>query len=172
MKTTDLAASNNILLPNGTFFVELIIFLVMLFVISRFVYPPLRDAMQKREETVRKTAEDSQNAAKKLTAAQERYQAALAEARTESSKVREEARADGTKVLNEFREQAHREISVIAQRGAEELAGQRAQAVRELRGHVGEFATTLASRVVRADLVTNAATTARFFDELDAEGEV
>ncbi len=172
MTTTDLAASNNILLPNGTFFVELIIFLVMLFVISRFVYPPLRDALQKREDTIRQTAEDSQNATKKLAAAQERYQKSLAEARTESSKVREEARAEGTKVLNEFREQAHQEINLIQQRGAADLAVQRAQAVRELRGHVGEFATTLASRVVRTQLVSNAATTAAFFDELDAEGEV
>jgi F-type H+-transporting ATPase subunit b len=170
MKTTDLASSN-ILLPNGTFFVELIIFFLLLFVISRFVYPPLRDAMAKREEMVHKTAEDAQNATKKLAAAQATFEQELSKARTESGRVREEARAEGTKVLNEFREQAHQEITLVAQRGAEELAAQRTQAVRELRGHVGEFANTLASRVVGTQLVASSATTARFFDELDAEGD-
>lgn len=169
MHTTDLAA--NILIPNGTFFVELIIFLIMLFVISRFVYPPLRDAIAKREAMVHKTTEDVQEATKKLAAAQEKFEQELFDARTESGKVRDEARAEGTKVLGEFREQAHQEINLIQQRGAEELAVQRTQAVRELRGHVGEFANTLAGRVVGAQLVVSSATTARFFDELDAEGE-
>lgn len=170
MKTTDLASSN-ILLPNGTFFVELIIFLIVLFIVGRFVYPPLRDAIAKREEMVRKTTEDAADATKKLAAAQESFEQELSKARTESGRVRDEARAEGTKVLNEFREQAHQEINLVQQRGAEELAAQRTQAVRELRGHVGEFANTLASRVVGTQLVASSATTARFFDELDADGE-
>ncbi|HEY4022610.1 MAG TPA: F0F1 ATP synthase subunit B [Pseudonocardiaceae bacterium] len=170
MKTTDLASSN-ILLPNGTFFVELIIFFLLLAVVSRFVYPPLRDAMAKREEMVHKTTEDVQESTKKLLAAQEKFEQELSKARTESGRVRDEARSEGTKVLNEFREQAHQEISLVAQRGAEELAVQRTQAVRELRGHVGEFANTLASRVVGTQLVASSATTARFFGEVDAEGD-
>lgn len=45
---------NNFLLPNGTFFVELIIFLLVLFVIWRFVLPPVQKAMADRHDTLQR----------------------------------------------------------------------------------------------------------------------
>jgi F-type H+-transporting ATPase subunit b len=174
MKTTDLAESNNILLPNGTIIVEIIIFAIVLFVIWRFVYPPVRDALQKREDMIRRTAEESQQATEKLRGAEQLYQDELAKARTESSSIRDTARAEGQRNLAQLRDQAREEASRVQQRGAEELTAQRSQAVRELRVHVGEFATALAGRVVGAELADNkrfATTAARFFDELDAEGD-
>jgi F-type H+-transporting ATPase subunit b len=174
MKTTDLAESNNILLPNGTIIVEIIIFAIVLFVIWRFVYPPVRDALQRREDMVRRTADESQQATEKLRAAEQKFQNSLAEARSESSSIRDSARAEGQRTLGELREQARAEADGVQQRGAAELAAQRSQADRELRTHVGEFATTLAGRVVGTELADNkrfATTTARYFDELDAEGD-
>ena len=42
MMTTDtLAQNNNFLLPNATFFVELVLFLILFFVVARYIVPPL-----------------------------------------------------------------------------------------------------------------------------------
>ena len=48
-------AEGNFLLPNGTFFVVLIIFLIVLGVIGTFVVPPISKVLKERENMVTKT---------------------------------------------------------------------------------------------------------------------
>ena len=45
--------SQNFLLPNGTFFFELILFVVVFILLAKFVVPPIRKAMEERAERVR-----------------------------------------------------------------------------------------------------------------------
>jgi F-type H+-transporting ATPase subunit b len=169
--TTELAAGNIFLLPNGTFFVELIIFVIVLVVFWKVILPPLQKSLDERDAKIRKTAEDSQRAEEKLKAAQAKYATALAEARGESAAVREDARAEGTRMLNELREQAHQEADAISQRASEQMAVQRAQAVRDLRGQIGEFSVALAGRILGAPLPADSnrsVTVARFLEEIDS----
>lgn len=171
MATTDLASSN-IILPNGTFIVELIIFVIVLLVLGWYVAPAVSKVLRERQEMVDREAEESRLADEKLTAAEKRYHEALAEARAESSSIREAARADGQQTLDGLRSQAQAEAALISQRGAEELAAQRTQAVRELRPHIGELAVTLAGRVVGGEVVNGKrqeATISRFLGDLERE---
>jgi F-type H+-transporting ATPase subunit b len=75
--------NSNFLVPNATFFVELLLFLIILFIFARFIVPPLSRAMAEREQMIRRAAEDRDEAGRKLQEAEERYQAALAEAHKE-----------------------------------------------------------------------------------------
>lgn len=152
MKTTNLAAPANPLVPNGTFFVELIIFLIVLFVMWRYILPPILTAMQERADRVRRTAEERQEAMDKLAAAEQRYSEALAGARAEAGEIRGEARTEGQRVLSELRGQAEQEANAIRERGAAELAWQRERAMRELQPHVNGLAAALAGRIVGADV--------------------
>jgi len=160
---------NLFLIPNATFFVELVIFLIVLGVIWRYVVPPVKRATGERQEMVRRQIQESQQATKRLAEAEARYSAALAEARVEAAKIREAARADAQEIKEEMRQQAEQEVARIRERGAEQLATQRAQVVRELRGELGKLAVTLAGRIVGesvADDARRAGTVARFLDEL------
>jgi F-type H+-transporting ATPase subunit b len=172
MSTYNLAAQgekNIFLIPNATFFVELVIFLIVLGVIWRYVVPPVKRAMGERQEMVRRQIQESQQASKRLAYAQARYSEALAEARVEAAKIRESARADAQEIKDEMRRQAEQEVERIRQRGEEQLANQREQVVRELRGELGKLAVTLAGRIVGesvADDARRAGTVDRFLDEL------
>lgn len=170
MATRDLAAGNIFLLPNGTFIIELIIFLIVLFVFWKIILPPLQRSIDERDAKIRKTAEDSQQAEEKLKAAEAKYAAALTDARGESARLRDEARAEGTKTLNELREQARQEADAISQRASEQMAAQRAQAVRELRSQVGDFSVSLAGRIIGTPLPEDpnrSVTVARFLEEVE-----
>ena len=61
MHTTDLAAGN-LLIPNGTFIVELIIFAIVLVIMWRFVVPPIVKALQDRADRVARTASEREQA--------------------------------------------------------------------------------------------------------------
>ncbi|MGH3914498.1 MAG: F0F1 ATP synthase subunit B [Pseudonocardiaceae bacterium] len=159
------------LIPNATFFIELAIFLAILFVIWRYVIPPVKKAMNDRQEMIRGQIEESERARQRLQEAETRYSEALAEARVEAAKIRETARADAQAIKDEMRQQAEQEVARIQQRGEEQLVTQREQVVRELRAEVGRLAVSLAGRIVGeslADDARRAGTVDRFLDELDA----
>jgi F-type H+-transporting ATPase subunit b len=159
------------LIPNGTFWVELLIFLIVFGVIWRYVVPPVKKAMTERQEMVRRQIEEAREAREKLDAADAKYREVLSEARTEAAKIRDEARAEAGKIKAELREQAEREVALVRQRGEEQLATQREQVVRELRGEIGQLAVELAGRIVGESMADDArqrGTVDRFIDELDA----
>jgi F-type H+-transporting ATPase subunit b len=139
---------NNFLLPNATILVETIIFLVVLFIMWRFVVPPIRNAMQERREMVQTSLDEARRADEKFAAADARHREALNEARAEAGKIRDTARADGQRVLDELRERANAEVAEVRRQGAEQLGAQREQVVGELEPHVRELSVALASRVV------------------------
>ena len=163
--------TTNFLLPNATLIVELLAFLLILWILRRYVWPPLRKAMDQRQATIRKQLEDAEEAARKLKAAEERYQSALSEARTEAAKIRDTARADADRLREELREQALAEVARIKQRADEQLASERDQVVRELRAEIGGLAVTLAERIIGESLDDDdarRATVDRFLTDLDA----
>lgn len=175
MSSYNLAApgggGNLFLIPNATFFVELVILLIVLGVLWRYAVPPVKRAMDERREMIRRQIEESQQASKRLTEAEARYSKALAEARLEAAKIRETARADAQDIKDEMRQQAEQEVARIRERGEEQLAHQREQVVRDMRGELGKLAVTLAGRIVGesvADDARRAGTVDRFLDELQA----
>lgn len=142
----------NFLLPNGTFFVELIIVVIVLGIMWRVVVPPIQKAMQERHDRVQQQLDDAERAKKRFAEADQRYRDALSEARNESAKIRDEARQEGNRIIEELRESADAEVAEIRQRGEAELAEQRDRVVNELRDSVGGLSATLASRVVGTEL--------------------
>src|ERR1700744_4562418 len=97
---------SNFLVPNGTFFVVLIIFLIVLGVIGTFVVPPISKVLKERDNMVTKTAADNKQSADQFAAAQDDYEKALSAARVTASAARDEARVEGRKVVDAKRAQA------------------------------------------------------------------
>ena len=162
---------SNFLVPNGTFLVELAIFLIILYVVWKYVVPPVKKAMTERQDMVRRQIEESREARERLEQADARYREVLAEARTEAAKIRDEARAEAGKIKAELRGQAEREVAQIRQRGEEQLATQREQVLRQLRTELGELAVALAGRIVGESMADDArrrGTVDRFIEELEA----
>src|ERR1700747_3883760 len=91
-------AEGNFLIPNGTFFVVLLIFLIVLGVIGTFVVPPITRVLHERDEMVAKTVETNREADKQFAAAESDYEAAMARARREASGIREEQGAEGGRI--------------------------------------------------------------------------
>lgn len=143
---------SNFLVPNGTFFVVLIIFLIVLGVIGTFVVPPVMRVLQERDEMVTKSMDNNRQADKQFAAADADYQAAMAKARREASGVRDEARAEGRRILDDMKGRASEEASSAMQKAAEELKQQSDAINADLSASMETLAATLASRVLGVDI--------------------
>ena len=150
--------SNNFLVPNGTFFFVLAIFLVVLGVIGTFVVPPITRVLRERDAMVAKTVADSKKANEQFEAAQADYEKAMKEARVQASSFRDNARADGRKVVDDSRAAAELQVLTTVQQASEQLKRERDAVELDLRANVGAFSATLASRILGVDVTTSAAT--------------
>lgn len=152
------------------FVAELVAFLLVAFLVYKFVWPALNKMMVERQSAVQQQVEDADEASRNLEAAQLRFDQAVAEARFEAARIRDDARADAAKIREELREQAEREVERIKQRGTEELAAQRDQIVRQLRAEIGSLSFDTAERMVTnalSDRGRQSDSVDRFLGELD-----
>jgi F-type H+-transporting ATPase subunit b len=149
-------ASDNFLLPNGTFIAEFIAFLLILAIIWKYIVPYVQGPMQARQDLIKQQVEDADNARAKLAEAEAAYKNALTEARTEAAQIRENARAEAQRTVEELRTQAQEESARIVARGDEQLATQRSSIVRELRAEIGSLAVELSEKLVGQQLADDA----------------
>ena len=87
--------ASNFLVPNGTFFVELIAFGIIVWILAKFVIPPINRAMTARQEAIREEFAELDEAKDDAHKAEEEFKALIADARHEAAKIREEAREQG-----------------------------------------------------------------------------
>ena len=143
---------SNFLVPNATFFVELIAFLVLLFLLGKFVVPPINRAMTARQDAIREQFAELDEAKSEASAAEEEFKAQIADARHEAARIREEAREQGAAIIAEMREQAQVEAARIVEHAHAQIEADRKAAAASLRAEVGDLATTLAGRIVGESL--------------------
>lgn len=143
----------DLLSPNyGLMVWTLVIFLILLFVLSKFAFKPIIAAVEAREQAL----EDAINSAKRdreeaaLLLAQHR--AALDASRGEGQKLIADARAAAERVRAELVEQAHAEQARMLERARAEIDAERAKAIAELRKEAVDLAILGAGKVIGQNL--------------------
>jgi F-type H+-transporting ATPase subunit b len=174
MDTLILAAEgpiNPVLPHTSEIILGLVAFLLLLFVIKKFVSPRFEALYEERTAKIEGGIEKAEQAQAEAQRALEQYKEQLAEARAEAARIRDDARAEGLQIVEEMREQAQAESARIVAQGQHQLDAQRAQIVAELRADLGRTAVELASKVVGESLEDDSrrrGTVDRFLNELDA----
>jgi F-type H+-transporting ATPase subunit b len=164
--------ASNFLVPNGTFVVELIAFAIIVFVLAKYIIPPINKAMSARQDAIRAQFADLDQAKADAKAAEDEFRAQIADARHEAARIREEAREQGAAIIAEMREQAQAEANRIVEHAHTQIDADRQQAVASLRAEVGTLATDLAGRIVGEALEDQARQSRvvdRFLADLEAE---
>ncbi len=136
------------LVPNATMLVELVLFAIVLFVVWKFVVPPVAAAMAERADKIARQNADTEAATRKLAEAQEAYENAMADARAEATRLREEARAQHKAIVDEAAAAAQARADEITAATRAQLAEERDRALASLQSDVSGLAGQLAGRVV------------------------
>jgi ATP synthase F0 subunit b/ATP synthase F1 delta subunit len=155
----------------STFIGQLIGFAVIVFLLWKYVVPPVRTMMKNQQDAVRTQLADHEAAGEKVASADREHARAVEEAKAEAAKVIEEARHDAEKIVEQLRDQADAELERIKTQGAQQVQLLRQQLIRELRQSLGSESVHRAGEMVR-DFVGNpaerSATVDRFLADLEA----
>ena len=150
--TPPTALESNFLVPNGTFFVELFAFVLILVVLARYIIPPINKAMTARQEAIRQEFAEADQAKQNANKAEADFKAQIADARKDAARIREEAHEQGKQIIEEAKQQATVEQQRIKDQAQAQIAAERQQALTSLRAEVGTLATSLAGRIVGESL--------------------
>ncbi len=155
----------------STFIGQLVGFAAIVFLVVRYVVPPVRRLMAARQDVVRQQLKDSAAAAERLTESTNAHSKAVENAKTEAERIVEEAQTDSGRIAEQLRAQSGVEAERIESQGARQVDLLRTQLSRQLRFELGHEAVRRAGELVRnyvADPAQQSATVDRFLDDLEA----
>lgn len=145
-------ATSNFLVPNGTFIVVLLAFLVVVWVVGKKVLPVLNKALTERQDQIRGELEAADKAKADAEDADAERRAALEEARVHAREIVSQANTTAERRIAEAVDQANEAAARIMAAADAEVVTARQAAVEEVTARVGEIVLAAAERVIGREI--------------------
>jgi F-type H+-transporting ATPase subunit b len=141
-------ATSNFLVPNGTFIVELVAFLIVLAVIARYVLPPVNKALRDRQAQIQSELAAADKARAEASAADEDRRQALEEARRRASEIVEQATRSAEKTRSDAAALGQEEHDRILANANAEVNQARQRALEEATAELSQLVMDVVERVI------------------------
>ena len=140
-------------LPNTSLiFWEIITFLILLFLLWRYVYPPIRDQIRRRQSEIDRAIDEAQKTRAEARELLTEYRRQIEEARGEARRILDEARKQGEAQRERAKREAREEGERIIERAREEIGRERDAALREVRREVADMVIMTSERIIGQEL--------------------
>jgi len=130
----------------------LVIFVILMFVLSRYAFGPITAAVEARERALEEAIEGAKrdrDAAAKLL---QEHQAAIDTARAEAQKIIADGRAVGEKMRTDMIEQTRKEQQDMLERARRDIESEKDKAIMQLRREAVDLALAGATKVIEQNL--------------------
>ena len=141
-------AQSVFLLPNGTFIVELLVVVVILYVVTKFILPPLNKAMESRQAKIRSSLEAAEFARAEAAASDDERARVLAQARDQAREIVTAAQVLADQVKAEAGGRGQAEYERIVASAESEISTARQRAIDEASARMGEIVFDLVTKIV------------------------
>ena len=131
---------------------QIVNFLLLLFLISRFAYRPILRMLDQRSERIKESLEAADRAWQEAQQAETNIQAQLDAARREGQQIIEQAARSAEQLREEIQQIARQEAQAIVERAKADFALERQKAIAELRRQFADLTVAAAERVINESL--------------------
>ena len=140
----------------GLFFWQTILFLVLLFLLRKYAWKPILSSVINREESIKEGLAAAEEAKEQMRQLKEDNKALLAEARKERDTIVKEAREAKDNMIAEAKNKAQEEGAKMIESAKEVIRAERTAAVNELRSQVAELSISIAEKVIKSEISSDA----------------
>jgi F-type H+-transporting ATPase subunit b len=140
------------LLPNGTFFVELIVFAAILYIAKRYFLPVVNKMLDERQEKIRTALAAADAARAEAAAADDERANVLAQAREQARSIVAGAQETSDLLKAEAAGRAQVEYDRIVATAQSEVVAARQHAIDEASARMGEIVFDLVSKIVEREV--------------------
>jgi F-type H+-transporting ATPase subunit b len=147
------AASDNLLEVSGPLVgLTWVTFIILAVVLYKVAWKPILNALDLRENAIRKALEGAEKARAETAAAEERQRQMIRDAEARSRQTIDEARAAATQAARAIEEKASAEARALLEDARREIGAAAEKARNELRQESAKLAIELAGRMVEEDM--------------------
>lgn len=144
---------NPLVLPDpGLYFWTIATFLVLVFLLAKFAWRPLLDALERRQEAIRKSLDDAESARSELERLKTESAEILKGARVEAAAVVSKSRADALQLGEELKQKARGEADAIVREAKRQIESEKSQALREIRDEIADLSIRIASKLIERNI--------------------
>lgn len=148
----------NLVTPDfGLLFWQILTFLCVLIVLSKFAWKPIISGLKEREESIEQALSEAKKAKEEMTSLKADNEKLLAEARKERDKMLAEAQHTASAIIQEAKERSGKEAAALIQIAREEIETSKESALAELKNYLADTSLHIAEKVIRKNLSTDAA---------------
>jgi len=136
----------------GLFIWTIVTFLVLLALLAKFAWRPLLDALDKRQESIRKSLDDARRAQQELERLQHESAQIIRQARVEADAIIGRSRADGERLREEIRQKAREESEGIIRNAERQIQLETTRALQQIRHEAVDLSVMIASKIIQRNL--------------------
>ena len=136
----------------GLFIWTIVTFLVLLALLAKFAWKPLLQALENREETIRKSLDAAQQARQELERLNQESAQMIAKARQEADTIVARSRTDAERLKEDMRQEARVESATIVKNAERQIQLETGRAIEQIRHEAVDLSIAIASKVIGRNL--------------------
>ncbi|MBL1279872.1 MAG: F0F1 ATP synthase subunit B [Fluviicola sp.] len=140
----------------GLFFWQTVLFLALLFLLRKYAWKPILNAVNEREEKIADSLELADKTKAEIETLKAQNADLLKEARAERDAMIKDAKATATQMKEDAKSIAKEEGNKMIASAKKSINAEKAAAISELKTEVAGFALDIAEKVVRVELASDA----------------
>jgi F-type H+-transporting ATPase subunit b len=136
----------------GLFIWTIVTFLVLLGLLAKFAWRPLLEALDTRQNAIRKSLDDAQQARQELERLNAESAQIIARSRQEADAIITQSRADGDRLREEIRQKARAEADLIVKNAERQIQLETSRAIEQIRHEAVDLSVMIASKIIQRNL--------------------
>lgn len=137
---------------SGLIFWQLLIFLGVLFILGKFAWKPMLNALRERETSIEEALASAENAKREMAQLKADNEKLLVEARKERDNILKEASAAANHLREEAKAQASKETARMIEDARASIETEKQAALAEVKQQVAELSVQIAEKILRERL--------------------
>jgi len=130
----------------------IVTFLVLLYFLAKFAWKPLLRALEARQETIKKSLDDAQQAKQELERLNKESAEIIKKAHLEAESIVSKSRSEAEKLREEIKQKARSDADAIVREAQRQIETETGRALRQIRGEIAEMSIAIASKLIRRNV--------------------
>ena len=139
-------------LDPGLYIWTIVVFLALLGLLAKFAWRPLLEALENRQESIRRSLDDAAKAKQELERLQVESQRILAAARSEAEAIVARTREDAGRLREEMRTKAQQEAANIVKNAQKQIELETTRALQQIRHEAIDLSVQIASKLLQRNV--------------------
>jgi F-type H+-transporting ATPase subunit b len=136
----------------GLFIWTIVTFLGLLWALKKLAWGPLLEALETRQNAIRKSLDDAQQAKVELERLHAESGLIIQKARVDADAIVSQSRADGERLREEIRAKARTEADHIVKNAERQIQLETSRALEQIRREAVDLSVMIASKIIQRNL--------------------